>query len=173
MPRDVEWIKCDLFDNQKNSNGDVKHNFKLSMNVKRKDKNIQTFRANLNSPARHMKRNLQDYWETAKHYQRFQEEYKDWREQHKVAISKFYSTKPSGKAHAVAEMSVMLILDQIGAGEYGMFLLIGDWECSCLLKGKDLTEKQRNSNQIATAMILHERGAVTKPLTLEEALWNN
>ena len=60
-----------------------------------------------------------------------------------------------------------------GAGEYGMFLLIGDWECSCLLKGKDLTEKQRNSNQIATAMILHERGAVTKPLTLEEALWNN
>ena len=49
MPRDVEWIKCDLFDNQKNSNGDVKHNFKLSMNVKRKDKKLFVTRTEIRS----------------------------------------------------------------------------------------------------------------------------
>ncbi len=152
LPADWQWMKLDLFDKETNT-GDARHKINISVCKKHQIKN---FRALLNSPWTHFRRNLTEQEWSSPHYELVRHTRQALRNAGYRAtdiwVSKCYLPGyKQGKGDTVKDLSVIKVNERQDH-RYTIIVVANDHKMIVPLKGDKgyLTERQRKHGVIAT-----------------------
>jgi len=153
LPRDWQWMKVDLFDKEWNTSNDARH--KINISVCKQSK-INHFRALLNSPWTHFRRNLTDAEWSSPHYELVKHTRQALRNAGYRAtdiwVSKCYLPGyKQGKGDTVKDLSVIKVNDEKDH-RYTAIVIANTHKIMVPLKGDAgyLSSKQRNTGMVAT-----------------------
>tara|TARA_R110000744_G_scaffold90947_7_gene176552 strand:- start:104 stop:769 length:666 start_codon:yes stop_codon:yes gene_type:complete len=153
LPKDWQWAKLDLFDKEWNTATDARH--KINISVCKQSK-VSQFRALLNSPWTHFRRNLtKEIW-ASPHYELVKQTRQEIKNAGyaatKIAVSKCYLPGyKQGKGDTVKNLSVILI-QEAQDRRYTVIVIHNTHKIIVPLKGDAgyLSSKQRQTGLIAT-----------------------
>lgn len=156
IPLNWDYIKLDLFDNSKPEDlAQGKTKLKLALNIKKTGQTAwMSFNAQLNSPIRNMKRNLDQATWDGDHYMAVRESHSEFRKIFSdVRASKFYEKGYANhKGKSIEDLSV-IVAQHEDVGCYIINLHFNNQQWVWMLKGGQgyLTPLQRKQGVIATA----------------------
>lgn len=156
IPLHWDYIKLDLFDNSKPEDlTKGKTKLKLALNIKKTGQTAwMSFNAQLNSPIRNMKRNLDDATWNGYHYMAVRESHAELRDYYQdVRASKFYEKGYSNHKGKSTEYLSVIVAQHEDIGCYVINLHYDNQQWIWMLKGGQgyLTAQQRKQGVIATA----------------------
>jgi hypothetical protein len=158
IPFNWDYIKLDLFDNSKPEDLALgKTKLKLALNIKKTGQTAwMSFNAQLNSPIRNMKRNLDDATWNGDHYMAVRLSHAELKDYYQdVRASKFYEKGYANhKGKSIEDLSV-IVAQHEEVGCYIVNLHFNNQQWVWMLKGVQgyLTQSQRKQGVIATAGI--------------------
>lgn len=158
IPLTWDYIKLDLFDNSTNEDlAKGKTKLKLALNIKKTGQTAWlSFNAQLNSPIRNMKRNLDDATWNGEHYMNVRQSYTELKHIYQdVRVSKFYEKGYANHKGKSVEFLSVIVAPHEEIGCYIVNLHFDNHQWVWMMRGGQgyLTPAQRKQGIIATAGI--------------------